>query len=83
MMLVVVRHRRSASGSPMRLTVNSSASPSRRLAAADGHSRSSHAAYCFTLRIPSSASSFQAARSVDRACSCCAFGRWPSTLRTL
>ena len=45
-MFVVVRQRRSGFGSPRRLTVNNSDSPSRRLAAADGHSRSSHEAYC-------------------------------------
>ena len=71
MRCVVVRHRRSAFGSPSRLTVNNSVRPSRRLVAPDGHSRSSHDAYCSGFRMPSSASSFQAARSVDRACSCC------------
>ena len=75
MMFVVVRQRRSGFGSPRRLTVNNSDSPSRRLAAADGHSRSSHDAYCSSFRMPSSASSFHAARSVERACSCCSFGR--------
>ena len=40
---------------------------SRRLATADGHSRSSHAAYGSGFRMPSSASSFHAARNVDQA----------------
>ena len=76
-MFVVVRQRRSGFGSPRRLTVNNSDSPSRRLPAADGHSRSSHDAYCSSFRMPSSASSFHPARSVERDCSCCSFGRWP------
>ena len=83
MRLVDVRHRRSSFGRPRRLTVNISASPSRRLAAADGHSRSSHDAYCSSFWMPASASSLHAARSVARACSCCSFGRWLKTFRTL
>ena len=82
MMLVVVRQRRSAFGRPKRLTVNISERPSRRLAAADGHSGSSHDAYRSSFRMPSSASSLHA-RSVARACSRYSFGRWPSRLRSL
>lgn len=61
----------SGTGRPRRWTVNSSTSPSRRVAAADGRSR---------FRRPSAASSFPAARHVTRACS---RGRWPSTFRSL
>ena len=83
MMFVVVRHVRSDAGRPSRFTVKISSRPSRTLAAASGQSRWSHEAYWSSLRMPSLASSFQAARRVARAWSCCAFGRWPTTFRSL
>ena len=78
-----MRHVRSDAGRPSRFTVKISSRPSRTLAAASGQSRWSHEAYWSSLRMPSLASSFQAARRVARAWSCCAFGRWPTTFRSL
>src|SRR4051812_49193881 len=83
MMFVVPRQRRSALGRPNLLIVNISPSPSRKDAAAAGHSCSSHVAYCSSFAVPSFASSLNAARSVALACSCWSSGRWPTTLRIL
>jgi hypothetical protein len=67
MRFVVPRQRRNEDGKPKRLIVNSSVRLSRKEAAALGHSRCSQEAYCSILVVPSLASSFQAALSVDRA----------------
>ena len=62
MILVLPNARRSEGESPSRLMMNSSSSPSRRLAAASGYSRSSHPACCLSFAIPYSAPSRKAAR---------------------
>ena len=80
---VVPRHRLSSLGKPRRLIVNISSSPSLSEPAALGQSRSSHVAYFWSWAVPSLASSLNAALSVERAWSCWACGRCPSTFRSL
>ena len=61
--LVEPRHFLSRGGRPSRLIVNISLRPSRRLAEAEGWSRSSHRASCSSFCSPCFASSFIAARN--------------------
>src|SRR6516165_7295580 len=63
MRLVVARHRCSEGGTSSRLMVKHSSSPSSKLAAADGYSRSSHSASFLSRAMPPLASIFHAARS--------------------
>jgi len=64
MTLVVARQRCREGRMSSRLIVQHSSSPSSKLAAADGYSRSSHSASFLNRAIPALASIFQAARTL-------------------
>jgi len=65
MMLVVARQRCRETGTSSRLMVQHSSNPSKRLAAAEGYSRSSHSASFFRRATPPLASNRHAARMAD------------------
>ena len=73
--LVVAKERISLGGRFIALIVNSSSKPSNKLAQAEGCFFSYHLASCWICRLPWSAGSFHAARSVLLTLACWSLGR--------